>query len=103
VRQGQIEGGIVMGVGYALTEDFPVEGGYPKLKYSKLGLIRAKDSPEITVMFTDRKEKISVAHGAKGIGELCMIPTAPAIAGAYYKLDGVFRCKLPMEKTYYRK
>ena len=100
--EGQIEGGIVMGVGYALTEDFPVEGGYPKVKFSKLGLIRAKDSPEITVIFTKRKEKIPVAHGAKGIGELCMIPTAPAIGGAYYKLDGLFRRKLPMEKTFYR-
>ena len=100
--EGQIEGGIVMGVGYALTEDFPVEGGYPKVKYSKLGLIRAKDAPDISVTFVKREERIEVAHGAKGIGELCMIPTAPAIQGAYYKLDGILRCKLPMEETYYR-
>lgn len=101
--QGQIEGGIVMGVGYALTEDFPVEGGYPKAKYGTLGLVRAPDAPEIVTMFVKRDGVLPAAHGAKGVGELATIPTAPAIAGAYYKMDGIFRPKLPMEKTAYRK
>jgi CO/xanthine dehydrogenase Mo-binding subunit len=43
------------------------------------------------------------AYGAKGTGELACIPTAPAVQGAYYKLDGVFRTKLPLENTFYKK
>jgi selenium-dependent xanthine dehydrogenase len=101
--EGQIEGGIVMGMGYALTEDFPVTNGYPQVKYGTLGLTRATEAPEIETIIVDRKERLDAAYGAKGCGELATIPTAPAIAGAYYKFDGNFRTKLPMEKTYYRK
>jgi CO/xanthine dehydrogenase Mo-binding subunit len=92
-----------MGMGYALTEDFPVVDGFPQVKYGTLCLTRAKDTPEIETIIIDNKERLEAAHGAKGNGELATIPTAPAIAGAYYKLDGIFRTKLPMEKTYYRK
>ncbi len=101
--QGQIEGGIVMGVGYGLTEDYPVEGGYPKVKYGTLGLIRATDAPKMETIFVKRDGVLPAAYGAKGVGELATIPTAPAIQGAYYKLDGVFRQRLPMERTFYRK
>ena len=101
---GQIEGGIVMGVGYGLTEDYPLDKGYPKAKYGTLGLIRATDAPEMEIVFIKRSEgRLPAAYGAKGVGELATIPTAPAIQGAYYKLDGVFRQKLPMENTFYRK
>jgi CO/xanthine dehydrogenase Mo-binding subunit len=102
--QGQIEGGIVMGMGYALTEDYPLENGYPKAKYGTLGLTRATDAPEIeTILVTREPSPCHVpAYGAKGVGELATIPTAPAIHGAYYRLDGKFRQKLPMEETYYR-
>ncbi len=101
--EGQIEGGIVMGVGYGLTEDYPVEGGYPKVKYGTLGLLRATDAPEMKTIIVKRDGKLPAAYGSKGVGELATIPTAPAIQGAYYKLDGVFRQKLPMENTFYRK
>ncbi len=101
--EGQIEGGIVMGIGYGLTEDFPVAGGYPQAKYGTLGLIRATEAPEMETLIVRRDSRIPAAHGCKGVGELATIPTAPAIQGAYYKLDGVFRQKLPMENTYYRK
>ena len=101
--QGQIEGGVVMGAGYALTEDFKIENGYPKAKYGTLGLIRAASAPEIDTVFTGRGEGLPYAYGAKGVGELAAIPTAPAIQGAYYRFDGIFRQKLPMDKTYYRK
>jgi len=94
--QGQIEGGVVMGVGYGLTEDFPLVVGYPQAKYATLGLIRATDAPEIETILVERKEKKAEAYGAKGVGELATIPTAPALHGAYYKLDGRFRNKLPM-------
>jgi len=100
--QGQIEGGVVMGMGYALTENYRVRDGYPQEKYGTLGLIRADIAPEINTVFVKRKECLPAAHGAKGVGELATIPTAPAIAGAYYKFDGEIRSKLPMVKTYYR-
>ena len=101
--QGQIEGGVVMGLGYGLTEDFPVEGGYPKLNYGRLGLLRATDVPPIEVKFVKSDEVSELAYGAKGIGEICSVPTAPACQHAYYRLDGVFRTKLPLEKTFYKK
>ena len=101
--QGQLEGGIVMGAGYGLTEEFPVVNGYPTAKFGTLGLIHSTDAPEIETIFVNSGARLPAAHGAKGMGELSTIPTAPAIQGAYYKLDGVFRQKLPMEGTYYRK
>ncbi len=99
---GQIEGGVVMGLGYALTEDYPLEGGYPKAKYGTLGLFRATETPPIDVIIVQNKGYTDAAYGAKGVGELATIPTAPAVQGAYYKLDGIFRQKLPLENTAYR-
>jgi selenium-dependent xanthine dehydrogenase len=102
--EGQIEGGIVMGLGFALTEDFPTENGYPKVKFGTLGLMRATDVPEIEVKLVQAPgEKLPYAHGAKGVGELCLIPTSPACAHAYYRYDGKFRASLPLQDTFYRK
>ncbi|PKL10590.1 MAG: selenium-dependent xanthine dehydrogenase, partial [Spirochaetae bacterium HGW-Spirochaetae-8] len=101
--EGQIEGGVVMGLGYALTEDYPIEGGYPKAKYGTLGLLRATEAPRIVSLTVSSPDKGAEACGAKGIGELTTIPTAPAVQNAYHRLDGVFRTKLPLEKTAYRK
>ncbi len=101
--EGQIEGGVVMGLGYALTENFVIDKGYVKSKYGTLGLIRATDAPPVKVILVHGPEFGSAAYGAKGVGELCTIPTAPAVAHAYYKRDGLFRTSLPLEKTAYRK
>lgn len=101
--EGQIEGGIIMGLGYAATEEFKIEGGYPKTKLGTLGLMRATDAPELEVVLVQGKGKIPEAYGAKGCGELCLIPTAPACSHAYYRLDGKFRTQLPLKDTYYRK
>ena len=100
--EGQIEGGVVMGLGYALTEEFTVEGGYPKTRYGQLGLIRSNKTPEIEVRFVKSPGLVPYAYGAKGIGEICLIPTAPACAQAYYNRDGKRRYSLPLEDTYYR-
>lgn len=100
---GQIEGGIVMGMGYALTEDYPLENSIPKAKYGTLGLIRATEVPPMEIIIVKGPGCGEVACGAKGVGELATIPTAPAIAGAYYALDGALRPKLPMDNTFYRK
>jgi selenium-dependent xanthine dehydrogenase len=101
--EGQIEGGLLMGMGYALTEDFPMEGGFPKAKYGTLGLIRSTDAPGMKIIFVKPRSPSPMAYGAKGVGELATIPVTPAIAGAYYKLDGKLRTKLPMEGTFYKK
>ncbi len=99
----QIEGGVVMGLGYALTEDFILKDSIPKSKYGTLGLLRSNDVPEIEVKIVNREFIPKIANGAKGVGELATIPTAPAAQGAYYKFDGIFRTKLPLEKTKYKK
>lgn len=101
--EGQVEGGVVMSLGYALTEDFPLENGVPKVKLGTLGLMRANQVPPIEMHFIEKNDANGIAYGAKGIGEISAIPAAPAVQNAYYKLDGVFRYKLPLENTYYRK
>ena len=100
--EGQIEGGLLMGMGYALTEDFPMEGGYPKATFGKLGLLRATAAPQMEVVFVKPKNPSPLAFGAKGVGELATIPVTPAIAGAYYAKDGRHRVKLPLESTFYK-
>ena len=99
--QGQIEGGVLMGMGYALTEDFPLKDGVPQAKYGTLGLLRAPQIPDIHAIYVEKDELLEVAYGAKGIGEIATIPTAPAAQAAYYAKDGVFRTKLPLEDTWY--
>ncbi|MDR1803006.1 MAG: selenium-dependent xanthine dehydrogenase [Treponema sp.] len=100
--EGQIEGGILMGMGYALTEDFPMEGGYPKAGFGKLGLLRATEAPQMEIIFIKPGNPSPLAFGAKGVGELAAIPVTPAIAGAYFARDGIHRTKLPMENTFYK-
>lgn len=100
--EGQIEGGVVMGLGYALTEDYPIENSVPKVKFGTLGLLRSTQVPEIeTIIIEKNTEELS--FGAKGVGEITCIPTAPAVQGAYYKLDGDFRTELPLKNTFYKK
>ncbi|MDL2226446.1 selenium-dependent xanthine dehydrogenase [Deltaproteobacteria bacterium OttesenSCG-928-M10] len=101
--QGQIEGGVLMGLGYALTEDFPLKDCVPQVKYGTLGLMRSTQIPDIHAIYVEKAELLPFAYGAKGIGEIATIPTAPAAQGAYYAFDGVLRTKLPMANTFYRK
>ena len=99
--QGQIEGGVLMGLGYALTENFDLKDCVPQNKYGTLGLMRADQIPDIKAIYVEKEELLDVAYGAKGIGEISTIPTAPAVAGAYYAVDRIFRTKLPLEETPY--
>lgn len=98
--EGQIEGGVVMSMGYALTERYPLEDCKPTAKYGTLGLFRAHQIPEITPIIVE-KAGLNVACGAIGIGEITSIPTAPAIADAYFRYDGHFRTALPLANTPY--
>ncbi|MDO4294791.1 MAG: selenium-dependent xanthine dehydrogenase [bacterium] len=98
--EGQIEGGVVMSLGYALTEQYPLVNCVPTAKFGTLGLFRADKTPEVESIIIE-KPGIDVAHGAIGIGEITSIPTAPAVQNAYYRLDGEFRTELPLERTPY--
>ena len=98
--EGQIEGGVVMSMGYALTERYPLDNCKPTAKYGTLGLFRANQIPEITPIIVE-KQGLNVACGAIGIGEITSIPTAPAIADAYFRYDGRLRTSLPLENTPY--
>ena len=96
--EGQIEGGVHMGLGYALTEDLPMKDGYlVHDKMRKLGVLRAHETPEIVVKGVEVKDPVG-PYGAKGIGEIGLVPTAAAVANAFYKFDGIRRYKLPMKQ-----
>ena len=100
--EGQIEGGVVMSLGYALTEEYPLKEGRPLAKLGTLGLFRADKTPEVVSIVTGKKIR-GLAYGAKGIGEIASIPTAPAIQLAYYNRDGIFSRSLPLEGTPYER
>jgi selenium-dependent xanthine dehydrogenase len=100
--EGQVEGGVAMGIGYALTEDFPLADCIPTARFGQLGLLHAADVPPVETIIVRRAGQGSAAYGAKGIGEISTIPTAAAIAGAYYARDGELRTRLPLERTPYR-
>lgn len=96
--QGQIEGGVAMGVGYALSEKVPLKDGYlTSGKYRALGLPRINDLPEIEVIGVESDDPEG-PFGAKGVGEIGCIATAPAIANAFCDYDGTRRYALPLEK-----
>ncbi len=101
--EGQIEGGVVMSMGYALTEQYEIDAHCkPISRFGTLGLFRAHQTPEIKAIVLD-KPGLDIACGAIGIGEITSIPTAPAIAEAYYRLDGERRFSLPLEHTPYER
>ncbi len=98
--EGQIEGGVVMSLGYSLTEDFPLVNGRPTARFGTLGLFKSTQTPEIRAIIIEKNHS-ELAQGAKGIGEICSIPTPPAVALAYYHYDGEFRTSLPLANTPY--
>ncbi|MEY3131747.1 MAG: hypothetical protein RLZ29_84 [Actinomycetota bacterium] len=98
--EGQIEGSIHMGLGYALSEDFPAdpETGFPtNMTLRSLGILRAKDVPPMKVMLVESPQP-NAPYGIKGVGEIGLVPTAGAVAKALHELDGVWRTHLPMRR-----
>ena len=94
--EGQLEGSIHMGLGYAISEDLPMEGGRPKsTMLRKCGILRAREMPEMEVIGVEVPDPYG-PYGAKGVGEIGLVPTAGAVANALYQFDGVRRHKLPM-------
>jgi xanthine dehydrogenase molybdenum-binding subunit len=96
---GQIEGAVHMGLGYALTEELRCENGMPvTFKLKEIGVLRARDMPEVEVILVEEPEPEG-PMGAKGIGEIGLVPTAAAVAGALEAFDGVRRMTLPMRDS----
>jgi len=96
--QGQVEGGVMMGLGNALTEEFIVENGYVVTdhlaRYRVPGIML---TPEITSIIVEHPIS-SGPYGAKGVGEISSIPTTPAITNAIYNAVGVRVDKLPVDQ-----
>ena len=93
----QMEGGVHMGLGYALSEDFPTTDGRPdSLLLRDLGIVRAKDMPKVDVILIEIPDEVG-GYGAKGVGEIGCVATAGAVAGALHSYDGLRRFHLPMD------
>ena len=95
--EGQIEGAVHMGLGYALTEGFPCdEHGKPLNETLRsLDIIRPKDMPPTEVILVESPDPNS-PFGIKGVGEIGLVPTAGAVAAALHAHDGEWRHELPM-------
>jgi xanthine dehydrogenase molybdenum-binding subunit len=95
----QIEGAVHMGLGYALTEELPCWNGMPvTTSLYQLGPLRARDMPPVEVILIEAAEPEG-PFGAKGLGEIGLVPTAAAVASALEALDGVRRRQLPMKDS----
>ena len=92
---GQVEGGIVMGIGTALTEEYKLESGIPQTRrWKDYKTPQMGDMPEMSVQIVEHPTSTG-PYGAKGVGELPSIPTAPAICNGIYEATGVRVYKLP--------
>ena len=101
--EGQLEGSIHMGLGYAVSEELVLENGRPKsTMLRKCGILRAKEMPEMEVIGVEVPDPYG-PYGAKGVGEIGLVPTAGAVANALYQFDGIRRTKLPMRISRRRK
>ena len=96
--EGQIEGAVHMGLGYALTEDLPMlDGKLVSTKLADCGVLRAHETPIIEVIGVEVADPVG-PYGAKGIGEIGLVPTAAAVANALCLYDGIRRYRLPMKR-----
>jgi xanthine dehydrogenase molybdenum-binding subunit len=95
--EGQLEGSIHMGLGYAISEELVMVDGRPKsTRLRQMGVLRAKEMPEMEIIGIEVPDPYG-PYGAKGVGEIGLVPTAAAVANALYQYDGIRRTKLPME------
>ena len=97
--EGQIEGSVHMGLGYALTEEMVCENGMPAtFRLRDYGVLRSRDMPEVEVILVEDPQPDG-PFGAKGVGEIGLVPTAPAVASALHAFDGLRRFRLPMKDS----
>jgi len=96
--EGQIEGSIHMGLGYAISEELELENSVPKsTRLRKMGILRAKETPKMKVIGIEVPDPHG-PYGVKGVGEIGLVPTAAAVANAFYQYDGRRYFKLPIKK-----
>jgi xanthine dehydrogenase molybdenum-binding subunit len=96
--EGQVEGGVHMGLGMALTEDLGLRGGMPVTALKDLGIIPAAGMPPVECILVEEPQPEG-PYGAKGAGEAVLVPTPGAVAGALHAFDGGYRTSLPMRDT----
>ena len=95
----QVQGAIHMGLGYALTEELPCRDGVPvTFNMREIGVLRAQHMPEVEVILIEEPEPEG-PFGAKGVGEIGLVPTAGAVAAALQAFDGERRTTLPMKES----
>jgi CO/xanthine dehydrogenase Mo-binding subunit len=93
--EGQVEGSISMGLGYALSEELVLQEGVTKnLNFNKYRIPNIRTQPNVTVVLVEDTHPDG-PHGAKGVAELPSIPTLPAIINAIYYATGVRVTHLP--------
>jgi selenium-dependent xanthine dehydrogenase len=93
----QMEGGVHMGLGYALSENFHSTNAVPdSLLLRDLGIPRAKEMPQVDVILIEVPDEVG-GYGSKGVGEIGCVATAGAVASALYSYDKIRRFRLPMD------
>jgi len=100
---GQIEGGLVMGIGTALTEAYRLQAGIPQTRrWSDYQIPMVRHVPEIELHVVEHPTSAG-PYGAKGMGELPSIPVAPAICNAIYRATGLRVYELPIRSDNIRR
>jgi selenium-dependent xanthine dehydrogenase len=101
--EGQIEGSVHMGLGYAVSEELVQKNGIPEsFRLQACGILRATEMPKVLVIGVEVRDPVG-PYGAKGVGEIGLVPTAPAVANAFYQYDKKRRYSLPMKDYRWRK
>lgn len=94
--EGQLEGAVHMGLGFALTEDLPQKDGWPvSTDLNDLRILRPRHVPEMEIILIEVPDPLTT-YGVKGVGEVGLVPTAGAVASALQLFDGIWRTTLPM-------
>ncbi len=94
--EGQLEGSVHMGLGFALTEDLPQVAGHPvSTDLNDLRILRPRHMPAMEIRLLEVPDPLT-AYGVKGVGEVGLVPTAGAVASALHAHDGIWRTRLPM-------
>jgi putative selenate reductase molybdopterin-binding subunit len=96
LAEGQVEGGCAQGIGYALMEDLVCqEGQVLNSRFGSYKIPTVMEMPKVEAIWVETDDPRG-PYGAKGLGEMGMVPTAPAIANAVYQAVGVRIQELPI-------